>query len=128
MRVCEWLVGGGGAVREREGVLIRYGVCVLPTKRSRERREKLYRKEIKGAEQTRGIHKIYKMPISKLRFRSSLLDCKGVRCSCEKIKTWGWQEGETLPCELVRPRAAQLLFFFAESSLCENYLAPGGVS
>lgn len=78
-------VWGGGGGR----VLIRYGVCVFSTKRSREGREKLHRKEIKGAEQTRGIHKIYKMPISRLRFRSTLLDCKGARCSCEKIKSSG---------------------------------------
>lgn len=31
---------------------------------------KTHRKEIKGGEQTAGIHKIYKMPISRLRFRS----------------------------------------------------------
>lgn len=107
-------VGGGWGDEVRGGgrVLIRYGVCVFSTKRSREGREKLRRKEIKGAEQTRGIHKIYKMPISRLRFRSTLLDCKGARCSCEKIKSLGREgKGEILPCELALPRATQLLVF-----------------
>lgn len=120
----------GGRVRGGGRVLIRYGVCVFSTKRSREGREKLHRKEIKGAEQTRGIHKIYKMPISRLRFRSTLLDCKGARCSCEKIKSSGGKgrEGRDPPLRTCSAPSYSTPRFFAESSLCENYSAPGGVS
>lgn len=120
----------GDEVRGGGRVLIRYGVCVFSTKRSREGREKLCRKEIKGAEQTRGIHKIYKMPISRLRFRSTLLDCKGARCSCEKIKSSGREGKGRERSSLANLLCPELLnsSFFAESSLCENYSAPGGVS